>query len=104
MNAIRPVSAHLRLIFNGCTVYLHERIARAFAPRKGDDYENKKILFGGARLHRGNLVTRTWQPLVEPDVEENKYYVPGIGLIVEINPDTGGRVELELFTPAPKYD
>ena len=24
---------------------------------------------------------------------------PGIGLIVEVNPDTGERVELELFTP-----
>ncbi len=46
------------------------------------------------------LMTSDFTPL-EPDVEENKYYVPGIGLIVEIDPDTGERVELELFTPAP---
>ena len=44
------------------------------------------------------LMTADFTPL-EPGVEENKYYVPGIGLIVEINPDTGERVELELFTP-----
>jgi len=44
------------------------------------------------------LKTADFTPL-EPDVEENKYYVPGIGLIVEINPATGERVELELFTP-----
>ena len=34
------------------------------------------------------LMTSDFTPL-EPDVEENKYYVPGIGLIVEIDPDTG---------------
>ena len=45
-------------------------------------------------------MTSDFTPL-EPDVEENKYYVPGIGLIVEIDLDTGERVELELFTPAP---
>lgn len=44
------------------------------------------------------LMTADFTPL-EPGVEENKYYLPGIGLIVEINPDTGERVELELFTP-----
>ncbi len=44
------------------------------------------------------LMTLDFTPL-EPGVEENKYYVPGIGLIVEVDPDTGERVELELFTP-----
>ena len=44
------------------------------------------------------LMTADFTPL-EPDVEEHKYYVPGIGLIVETNPATGERVELELFTP-----
>jgi hypothetical protein len=46
------------------------------------------------------LMTADFTPL-EPDVEENKYYVPGVGLIVEIDPATGERVELETFTPAP---
>ena len=46
------------------------------------------------------LMTADFNPL-EPDVEENKYYVPGIGLIVEVNLNMGERVELELFTPAP---
>jgi hypothetical protein len=45
-------------------------------------------------------MTENFTPL-EPDVVENKYYVPGIGLIVEVDPDTGERVELETFTPGP---
>ncbi|MFQ5982927.1 MAG: hypothetical protein ACE5KS_06095, partial [Woeseiaceae bacterium] len=43
------------------------------------------------------LLTRDFTPL-EPGAEENKYYVPGTGLIVEINPETGERVELIEFT------
>ncbi len=39
------------------------------------------------------LVTKDFTPL-EPDVEENKYYAPNIGLILELNPETGDRVEL----------
>jgi hypothetical protein len=46
------------------------------------------------------LMTADFTPL-EPDVEENKYYVPGIGLIVEIDLETGDRVELEEFTQMP---
>ena len=54
----------------------------------------------GGACASGCLMTLDFTPL-EPGAEENKYYVPGIGLIVEINADTGERVELELFTPAP---
>lgn len=43
------------------------------------------------------LVTLDFTPL-EPGVEENKYYVPGIGLIVEIDLETGDRVELVEFS------
>ena len=43
------------------------------------------------------LVTRDFTPL-KPDVNENKYYAPGIGLIVEIDPESGERVELIEFT------
>lgn len=39
------------------------------------------------------LVTRDFTPL-EPDAEENKYYVPGIGLILEVDVESGDRVEL----------
>ena len=42
------------------------------------------------------LLTRDFTPL-EPDVEENKYYAPGIGVILEVNPETGERVELVEF-------
>jgi len=39
------------------------------------------------------LVTKDFTPL-EPDVVENKYYAPGVGLVLEVNPETGERVEL----------
>lgn len=42
----------------------------------------------------GLLVTREWTPL-EPGVEENKFYVPGVGVVLEQKVKGGsGRVEL----------
>jgi len=43
------------------------------------------------------LQTRDFTPLDE-EANENKYYVPGIGLIVEIDLNTGDRIELIEFT------
>lgn len=43
------------------------------------------------------LVTRDFSPL-DPEANENKYYAPGIGLILEIDMNTGDRVELIDFT------
>jgi len=45
------------------------------------------------------LMTRDFTPL-EPDAVEHKFYAPGVGLIVETNPDTGERVELITFEGA----
>ena len=42
------------------------------------------------------LQTRDFTPL-DPGVEEHKFYAPGIGLIVEVKPATGERVELAEF-------
>ena len=42
------------------------------------------------------LVTRDFAPL-DPGVNENKYYAPGIGLILEIDAE-GNRVELTEFS------
>jgi len=42
------------------------------------------------------LHTIDFTPL-EPDTKENKYYAPGIGLIVEVDPESGERVELLEF-------
>jgi hypothetical protein len=39
------------------------------------------------------LVTKEFTP-IEPDAEENKYYAPGVGLILVIDLETGERVEL----------
>jgi hypothetical protein len=46
------------------------------------------------------LMTSDYTPL-EPGGLENKFYAPGIGLIAEVNPDTGARAELVEFTTAP---
>ena len=54
---------------------------------------------GGACV--GNcLMTTDFTPL-EPDVAENKFYAPGLGLIVEVDLETGDRVELVEFTNVP---
>jgi hypothetical protein len=44
------------------------------------------------------LTTRDFSPL-EPGNEENKFYAPGIGLIVELDPASGERLELIELTP-----
>lgn len=41
----------------------------------------------------GCLQTEDWTPL-EPDSLEFKYYAPGVGMILEVNPDSGERLEL----------
>ena len=51
----------------------------------------------GASCSGTCLQTRDFTPL-EPDALEHKFYAPGIGLIVEIDPATGDRVELAEFT------
>jgi hypothetical protein len=43
------------------------------------------------------VVTRDFSPL-EPDVEENKYYKSGVGLILEVDPASGVRNELFSFS------
>ncbi len=42
------------------------------------------------------MLTRDGAPL-EPDVEEQKYSSRGIGLILEVNPETGERLEFVAF-------
>ena len=51
----------------------------------------------GGACNGNCLQTRDFTPL-EPETEENKYYVPGVGLIVEVDIETGDRVELAEFT------
>lgn len=53
----------------------------------------------GMGTYEDVLVTEDWNPL-EPDVVENKYYAPGIGLIAEVHTaGDEGRTELVEFTP-----
>jgi hypothetical protein len=39
------------------------------------------------------LITKDFTPIT-PDAVEHKYYAPGIGLILEVDPETGDRLEL----------
>jgi len=50
----------------------------------------------GASCDGNCLQTRDFTPL-EPGLEEHKYYAPGVGLIVELDPASGDRVELSSF-------
>ena len=51
----------------------------------------------GASCTGDCLITLDFSPL-DPGVEENKYYAPGVGMILEVNLDTGDRVELLSYT------
>jgi hypothetical protein len=44
------------------------------------------------------VITRDFN-LLEPGGEENKYYAPNIGLILEVDPESGARTELISFVP-----
>jgi hypothetical protein len=44
------------------------------------------------------VITRDFN-LLEPGSDERKFYAPGIGLILEVNPETGARTELVSFVP-----
>lgn len=43
--------------------------------------------------YNNTIQTQEWTPL-EPNVLEYKYYASGVGMVLEVNPDTGERVEL----------
>lgn len=44
------------------------------------------------------VVTKDYTP-IEPDAVESKTYAPGVGLILEVDPETGESVELVAFEP-----
>ena len=44
-------------------------------------------------------MTRDFTPL-DPEANEHKYYAPGVGLILEIDLESGDRVELIQFQGA----
>ncbi len=52
----------------------------------------------GASCNGMCLVTPDFSP-IDPDGEENKYYLSGAGIILEVDLETGARVELQSFTP-----
>lgn len=75
-----------------------------FALGKAEDLAKVLNLTGSANVLAAScdgtcVVTRDFTPL-EPDVRERKFYAPGIGSILEVNPDTGERLELvEIRSP-----
>jgi hypothetical protein len=44
----------------------------------------------------GCLQTKDYTP-IEPDAFEHKFYAPGVGLVLEVNPETGEQLELIEF-------
>ncbi len=69
-----------------------------FKPGEAEDAGEILALNGqestpAAHCGSGCLVTRDFTPL-EPDHLETKYYAPGIGFILEIDDETGERLEL----------
>ena len=44
----------------------------------------------------GCLQTKDYTP-IEPEVFEHKFYAPGVGLVLEVNPETGEQLELIEF-------
>jgi len=54
----------------------------------------------GASCDGDCLITLDFSPL-DPGVEENKYYAPDVGMILEVNLDTGDRVELISYSVVP---
>ena len=86
-------------------------------PQEGDYYRQEFALGNaedmGAVENRGEeivdvtydvftddvLKTRDWTP-IEPDVMEFKYYAPGVGMVKEIDPESGEQVSLiDMTTP-----
>jgi hypothetical protein len=51
-----------------------------------------------AGTYSGCLQTKDTTPL-EPDVQENKYYCPGVGLVLSVDVGSSGREELVQKTP-----
>ena len=91
-------------------------IIMAATPRPGDVYRREFVLgeaedatqvlsvtgsaeVPGASCTDDCLVTSNFSPLT-PGVTLHRYYAPGIGLILEVDPDTGRRRELVSMTPA----
>ncbi|MCB1608403.1 MAG: hypothetical protein KDI71_15655 [Xanthomonadales bacterium] len=69
-----------------------------FKPGEAEDAGEVLALNGSASTPAadcgsGCLVTRDFTPL-EPDHLETKYYAPGIGFILEVDDETGERLEL----------
>ena len=61
------------------------------------DEESEEVPFGS--YDNDVLKTRDWTP-IEPDVLEFKYYAPGVGMVLEENPEDEEQVELvDMITP-----
>ena len=68
----------------------------AHLPETVDGYEMAVAVACNAEC----LVTLDFSPL-DLGVEENKYYAPDVGMILEVNLDTGDRVELISYSVVP---
>ncbi len=76
---------------------VHDLYRQEFSLGVAEDMGKVISLKGTAKVPYGTfkncLVTRDFSPL-EPDVIENKYYAPNVGLVLTVDPETGDREEL----------
>jgi hypothetical protein len=88
----------------------HPGITFEAAPAAGDVYRQEFLLGDAEDVGRvlstgasatvpaascnGTCVLTADTTPLEPGIVENKYYAPGVGFILEIDPDTGERLEL----------
>jgi len=69
-----------------------------FSLANAEDAAEIISLTGSASVPAGScngdcLITKDYTP-ISPGVFEHKYYAPGVGMILEVDPNTGKRVEL----------
>ncbi len=60
--------------------------------------ETVHVPYNGGTTFTNCLKTKDTTPL-DPGAVENKFYCPGVGLVLEIDPSTGERLELIAITP-----
>jgi hypothetical protein len=60
--------------------------------------ESVTVPYNGGTTFTNCLKTKDTSPL-DPGVVEHKFYCPGVGLVLEIDPSTGERLELIAITP-----
>jgi hypothetical protein len=92
------------IVMHGVQPALNEPYRQEYAPCIAEDMAEVISLSQSVTVPYGNfnncLQTHEFSPL-EPDASEDKYYAPGIGLVLVVDLITGVRMELLSVTTTP---